>query len=49
MIKGTLSAFFSISLLLIVVAGGIWWNVATYNECRASEHSMMYCLRVIAK
>lgn len=49
MLKEILAFVVAGTFLGLVVIGGIWWNVATYNECRESEHSVMYCLRMVSK
>lgn len=34
--------------VLMLVAGGIWWEWALWSECRATN-SWFYCVRVLSK
>lgn len=38
-----------IAVASALLAGGIWYNVATWRECRSFGHSWFYCLRMVSR
>lgn len=46
--KATLTLFAILAGVVIVIGGGIAWEVSLWHECRATN-SFWYCMRVLGK
>lgn len=38
-----------VGFVAAIVIGLIWYEVAIWNECRDAGHSVMYCIRMVAR
>lgn len=38
---------FFVAMFALVCVAAVWYEVAMWQECRATPHSFWYCLRVL--
>lgn len=46
---GLLAKAVIVVLFLVIVLGGVYCNCVTWNECRSSGHSRLYCYHLVGR
>lgn len=36
-------------VMTLVIVSVVWYHSFIWNECRGSDHSILYCMKVISK
>jgi len=46
--KNSLSSIAVVLLIVTIIGLGLWYNVAVWNECRATN-SFFYCMKLMSR